>query len=179
MSTSSSTLTSSSVPRLSGSRVIAGHQPQQALHAVVDVHEGAGLLAVAPDFDLAAVRGQRDLAGDGGRRLFLAAVVGAQRAVDVVEAHDAGLEAVIVAVVTAQFLGEELLPAIAGLGIGRIGVLFLQGRDVGVILLVLRVDAGRGGEQETLHAVDCALASSMWVLIRMLLREMSASLAVM
>ena len=49
---------------------IRAHQPQRAFQAFVDVKEGAGLLAVAPDLDLAAVRRHRDFAADRGRRLL-------------------------------------------------------------------------------------------------------------
>ena len=39
------------------SREIGFHQPPDALNALVDIQERAGLLSIAPDFDLAAVRG--------------------------------------------------------------------------------------------------------------------------
>ena len=67
------------------------HDLADALDAVVDVHEAAGLLAVAPDLDLvlAGLLGVNHLAADRGRRLFAAAVPGAVRAVDIVEAGDA------------------------------------------------------------------------------------------
>ena len=94
------------------------HDRLDALEAVVDVHEAAGLLAVAPDLDLvlAGSLGLDDLAADGGRRLLAAAVPGAVRAVDVVEAGHARLEAEVLAEVAAHALGEELLPAVAVLG---------------------------------------------------------------
>src|SRR5437763_6043777 len=65
--------------------------------AVVDVHEGAGLLAVAPDLDLigSGVLGLEDLAADGGGGLFAASRPGAKGAVDVVVAGDAALDAVV------------------------------------------------------------------------------------
>ena len=125
----------------------------QAFDAVVDVHEGARLFAVAPDFDFATVAAHRNFAADRSRCFFLAAVVSSEWTVDVVEADDAGLEAVVIVVVAAELFGEQLLPAITGLGIGGHCVFFTQRCDVGIHLLALGVHASRGGEQETLHAV--------------------------
>ncbi len=126
-----------------------------AFGAVVDVHEGAGLLAVAPDFDLvgAGVLGLDDLAADGGGSLFAAAGPGAEGAVDVVVAGDAGLDAVVLFEVAAHALGEELLPAVAVFGQRGVGVRFLEGDDVGVGLLFGVVDAGGGGVEETLDTL--------------------------
>ena len=114
--------------------VAVGDQPDRALDAVVDVHEAAGLLAVAPDLDLvlAGQLGGDDLAADRGRRLLAAAVPGAVRAVDVVVARDAGGEAEVLAEVAAHALAEQLLPAVAVLRHGGVGVLFLERGDVGV-----------------------------------------------
>ena len=137
-----------------GSRMSLSVIMLDAAGAVVDVHEAAGLLAVAPDLDLvvAGVLGLDDLAADGGGGLFAAAGPGAEGAVDVVEAGDAALEAVVLFEVAAHALGEELLPAVAVFGQGGIGVGFLEGDDVGVGLLVGVVDAGGGGVEEALDA---------------------------
>src|SRR5688572_11872539 len=99
-----------------------------ALEAVGDVHERAGLLAVAPDLDLvlAGHLGLDDLAADRGGGLLAAAFPGAERAVDVVEARDARRDLPVLAEVAAHALGEELLPAVAVLRHRRVGVLFLQ-----------------------------------------------------
>ena len=147
-------LTSSSLPMFSGSMMSLCGQPDRAVGAVVDVHERAGLLAVAPDLDLVLARelGGDDLAADRGRRLLAAAVVGAFRAVDVVVARDAGGDAVVLAVVARHALAEQLLPAVAVLRQGGIGVLFLERGDVGVGLLVAVVDAGRRRIEEALGA---------------------------
>ena len=75
--------------------------------------------------------GGDDLAADGRRRLFPAAVAGAVRAVDIVIAGDAGLQAEVLAEVAAHALAEQLLPAVAVLGHGRIGVALLQRHDIG------------------------------------------------
>ena len=74
---------------------LAVHDLENAFHAIVDVHEAAGLLAVAPDFDFVGTgfHGVNHLAANGGRGFFAAAVPGAVRAVDVVEAGHARREA--------------------------------------------------------------------------------------
>ena len=90
MSASSLIEISRSWPRLSGSWIVGPHQPVDALDAVVDVAERARLLAVAPDLDLDVAGQLRDghLAADRRRRLLAAAVPGAERPEDVVEADD-------------------------------------------------------------------------------------------
>ena len=127
--------------------VVGAHQAVDALDAVVDVAERAGLLAVSPDLDLgvAGQLGDGDLAAQGGRGLLAAAVPGAERAEDVVEADGAGVEPVVLAVVLAEALDDELFPAVGVLGLGGIGVFLAQRLDVGVGLEVLGVDAGRRG----------------------------------
>src|SRR5262249_42229675 len=45
-------------------------EPKDTLETIVDVKERSGLLAVAPDLDLAAVLGLGDLAANSGRRLL-------------------------------------------------------------------------------------------------------------
>src|SRR5205814_9187440 len=92
-----------------GLGIVALRDPVDALDAVRDERERAGLLAVAPDLDLVAVGRNRHLARDGRRRLLAAAVVRALGAVDVVEPRDARLQAVIVAVVAAEELAVQLL----------------------------------------------------------------------
>ncbi len=134
---------------------VAPEEVLGALEAIGDIHEGAGLVAVAPDFDFvfAGEFGLDDLAANGGGGFFAAAVVGAVGAVDVVIAGDAGDEAEIFAEMAAHAFAEELFPAVAVFGQGGIGVLFLQGGDVFVALLVGVVDAGAGGVEIALDAV--------------------------
>ena len=88
---------------------IGVHQTNAAFDTVVDVHEAARLLAVAPDLDLvlAAALAWMHLAADGGRRLLAAAVPRAVGAVDVVEAGDPRLEAEVLAEVAAHALGNS------------------------------------------------------------------------
>src|SRR6202011_162746 len=94
---------------------VALRQPDRAVVAVVDIHERAGLLAVAPDLDLVLARelGSDHLAADGGRRPLAAASVGAFGTVDVVVARAPGGDAVILAVVAGHALAEKRLPAVA------------------------------------------------------------------
>ena len=146
-------VTSSSVPRLSGTLVARVHEAKQALDAVVDIAERPGLLAVAPDLDRPAWLGHGHLAAQRGRSLLASTLVGSERAVDVVEPHDPDIEVGFLGVVGAGLLGDELLPAVRVLGLGRKGVLFLQREDVGVGLPILGIDAGRRRVEIPLDAV--------------------------
>src|SRR5262249_6000947 len=133
---------------------VARRQLERARGAVVDVHEGAGLLAVAPDLDLVLARqlGGDHLAADRGRRLLAAAVIGAVRAVDVVVARHPRGHAEVLAEVPRHALAEQLLPAVAVLRHRRIGILLLERRHVRPGLLVAVVDAGRRRIEEALGA---------------------------
>ena len=126
-------------------QLLAVHDHVDALDAVVDIHEAAGLRAVAPDLDLAAaaVLGGDHLTADGRRGLLAAAVPGAVRAVDVVEAGDVRLQPTLLPVLLAEDLGHQLFPAVAALGHGGVGVRFLQRPDVGILLDRDVVRAGR------------------------------------
>src|SRR5215469_6266385 len=139
-----------------GFGVVAGHQPDQAFDAVVNEHEGAGLFTVAPDFDFAAALRESDLSGDGRGSLLLATLIGAERPVHVVKAHDPSFQLVVFFVVAAEFFGEQLLPAIARFGVGRNRVAFLERGHLGIALLVLRINASGGRKEKALHAVDPA-----------------------
>src|SRR5207245_11394861 len=65
----------------------AVHDPIDATDAVIDVHEAARLVALAPDLNLVVATKLclDDLAANGSGRLLPAAVPSAVRAVDVVE----------------------------------------------------------------------------------------------
>src|SRR5512140_2585596 len=132
-----------------GDQARAVHDQVDAVGAVVDEHVAAGLGAIAPNVDrmLAAVLGFDDLAAEGGGRLFAAAVPGAVRAEDVVEAGNVGFQAALGGVFLAEHFGDQLFPAVAALGHGRVGVGFLEGAHAGVALQVGVVGAGRGGEE--------------------------------
>src|SRR4029077_17072897 len=118
--------------------------------AIIDVHERARLFAVTPNFDLAAIVRQSDFARHSRRSLLFAAIIRAERAVDVVEAHRIGRQVMIVPVILAHFFGEQFLPSVAGLWVSRIGVFLDQRRYIRVLLLALGIHASRRGEQETL-----------------------------
>src|SRR5277367_1785285 len=123
--------------------VIRRHHADHAFDAIVHVHEGARLLAVTPDFDLAAVGLESDLAAHCGGSFFFSAVIGAKRPIDVVEAHNVGLKLVVVLIVAAQLLGIELFPSVARFGLGGNGVFFLQRSYVRIRLFAVRVNASR------------------------------------
>jgi hypothetical protein len=99
-----------------------------------------------PERDLGHLARQR------GGCLLPPAVPRAERTVDVVVAGNAGLEAVVLEEVTGHPLGEELLPAIAVLGIGRVGIRLGKRRDVRIGLLLPVVDARRAAVEEALRA---------------------------
>ena len=123
---------------------VAVHDGLGAVDAVVDVLEAAGLVAVAPDFDVvgAVEFGLDDFAADGGGGFFASAVEGAVGSVDIVVAGDAGLDAEVFAEVAAHAFGEEFFPAVAVFGVGGVGVFFLEAGVVGFALFVSGVDAG-------------------------------------
>jgi molybdopterin/thiamine biosynthesis adenylyltransferase len=60
-----------------------------------------------------------------------------------VEARHTRIDLALIAVVSAQLLGVELLPAVALFGIGRIRVLLSERPDTGLRLSVHRVHARR------------------------------------
>src|SRR4051812_24968147 len=93
---------------IDGVRNIGRHDPLDAIDAVIDVHEAAGLIAVAPDIDLmlAGGFGVDHFAADRGGGLFASAVPGAVRAVDIVEAGHTGVKAEIFSKVAAHALAE-------------------------------------------------------------------------
>lgn len=142
-------LTNSELPTLTGAALSAAVTPQGSFDAVVDVHQAAGLFAVAPDFDfvVAGERGLGDLAAQCGGGFFASAVVGAVDAVDVVVSGDAGLQAEVFAEVAAHALAEQFFPAVAVFGHGGVGVGFGECCHVGVHLFVGGVDAGGAGEE--------------------------------
>src|SRR5256885_15098214 len=103
--------------------MIGLHEAEYALDAVVDVAVGPGLVPVAPHLNFAAAAGEGDLAGNRGRRLLATAIIRPQRAEDVVEADHPRLEAVLLEIVPALPLREQLLPPVTVLRIRRIRML--------------------------------------------------------
>jgi hypothetical protein len=65
--------------------VITSHEANQSFNAIVHTHKRTRLLALIPDLNLIWIAGKRDLSADRRRRLFFATIIGAKRAVDVVE----------------------------------------------------------------------------------------------
>src|SRR5437879_1913189 len=116
------------------------HDPNETLHAILNVHEGSGLLSVTPDFNFATVGCLGNLSANCSRRLFPSAVVSPKRTVNVVEPYDSGFQVVVVPEVPAELLGVKLLPSITRLRLGGIGVLFFERGHLGALLFVLRVD---------------------------------------
>src|SRR5882757_1343989 len=129
------------VERLS---IIRSHDAMNALDAIIDIHERAGLLAIPPYLDLAGVWSACDLAAHRRRRLFTAAVIGAQRAIYVVEAHNARGETVVFHIILAEFLRVELLEAITFFRLRGKRVLLAQRRYIRGGLQALRIDASGG-----------------------------------
>ena len=135
--------------------VVRVHEAVDALDTVVDVHERAGLLAVAPDLDgrvparsaLLAAEELRvgHLPHHRGGSLLPSTLPRPEFAVDVVEPDGPGLHPVVALVIVAEELGEELLPTVGVLRGGRVRVVLLERRRVGRGLEMLRVDARRGG----------------------------------
>ena len=80
-------------------------------------------------------------------RFLTSAIPGAVRAIDVVEAGDVGLQAALGPVFLAEHFRHQLLPAVAALGHGRIGIRFFQRAHVRVLLQGGVVGAGRGREE--------------------------------
>jgi len=134
---------------------IGMHDLLRPFHAVVDVHERAGLRPVAPDHDLlvAGELPRNRLAREGRRGLFPPAVVGAERTVHVVVARDAGREPEVLPEVAAHPLAEELLPAVAVFGQGRVGIRLRKRLHIGGVLLLGVVDAGAGGVEEAIDII--------------------------
>lgn len=121
-------------PEVDGPCISGVHDAEKAIHAVINVAVTTRLLPVTPHFDLAGVLGERDLAADGSRGFLAATLVGPERSVDVVEAHDTDVEAVVLVIVSRHLFGEELLPAVPLLRLSGIRVGLLERRDVRVHL---------------------------------------------
>ena len=87
---------------------VAPEEVLGSLEAIGDVHEGPGLMSVAPDFDIVFTGefGFDDFSADRGGGFFAATVVGAVGSVNVVEAGDAGDEAEIFAEMSAHAFAE-------------------------------------------------------------------------
>mmetsp|Transcript_22514 Transcript_22514/g.73858 ORF Transcript_22514/g.73858 Transcript_22514/m.73858 type:complete len:367 (-) Transcript_22514:147-1247(-) len=135
-----------------GLLVVGSHHAVQSLNSIVDVAEASCLLAISPHLEL--LRSSKRLTQEGSWRLLASSLPGSVRTVDVVEAHDTELDlGVVDAVPPAAFLRGKFLKAVGILGMSWPGVLLTETRVCRIQLLVLRVDAGAGGVQETLHTI--------------------------
>lgn len=76
--------------------------PEDALDALVNEGEGAGLFAVAPHLEVLA--GCNSFSAESGRGLLTSALPGSVRAVDVVEAANSALHAEVFRVMLAKLL---------------------------------------------------------------------------
>jgi hypothetical protein len=92
-----------------------------------------------PALDHIGIAGKYHFAADRRQWVLLAAMIGAQRSVHIVEIHDAGFDLIVVPLITTQLFGTRLLPSVTRLGL-RGKTIFLTRRGyVGVLLLTLRV----------------------------------------
>ena len=112
---------------------------------VVDEHEAARLFAVAPDFDFVMAGEFRGDHLSANRRggLLAPAIEGAVGTVNVVVARDSRFETEVFAEMPAHPFAKELFPTIAVFRIGRVGILFLQARNVGTLLFEAGIDTRR------------------------------------
>src|SRR5262249_53890586 len=105
--------------------------------------ERAGLLSISPDLYLVGINSVRDLAAHRRRRLLAAAIVGAQRAVHIVETYDTRRQTIILRVVLAELLRIELLEAVTFFRLRGKRVLLAQRCYIRGSLQAMRIDAGR------------------------------------
>jgi len=139
-------------PQIQWLETLGAHHPVETFDTVVDVAIGAGLLAVAPDLDRIHGVGYRHLAANRRGRFLTAAVVSAERTVNIVEPNDSGLQAEVLRVVPAGPFHIQLLPSVPVRGVGGISV-FLLWSDVRVVLQVAWVDAGARCVQQSPHTI--------------------------
>src|ERR1043166_5690925 len=95
-------------PQVERFQDVTGEDGLRSLKAVIDVHETAGLMAVAPDFNFMLSRelGLDDFPADCGRRLFPPAIVSAIRPINIMETGDAGLNPKILTKMAAHSFAE-------------------------------------------------------------------------
>ena len=116
------------------------HDPVDAFYAIIDVHEGTGLLPISPDLDLTTIRCQSHLSTDSRWSLLPAPLVRTQGSIDVMEADYPRFKAIIFVEEAAQLFHKELLGTISLFWICGISVVFLQVSNLRTFLKVLWVD---------------------------------------
>ena len=126
-----------------------------SLYAIIDVHEAASLMAIAPDFNFTTSGhfGFNNLAADRSRRFFSAAGPSAVWSVNIVKACNAAFQAEILFKMAAHPFTEKFFPAVAVFRQCRISILFFQRNDIGSRLFLAVVDTSGRRVKETLHAL--------------------------
>src|SRR5690606_10249710 len=110
-------------PDIYGPREIRSHEPQCSLDALVNVQEGTGLLAIAPNLDFSPIRSFCHFAADSCRCLFPAAGPSPFRPEYVVVPCDTNLHTVVSMVRQIEPLAKQLFPsvfAVRSCGIRRV-----------------------------------------------------------
>src|SRR5690348_1409644 len=135
-----------------GHKLIAMHDPIDALNAIVYIHETSRLVAVTPDFDRTAlcVDGLDHLAANGSGSFLASAVPRAVRAIDVVESGGEGPQPALRPILLTKHLRDQFLPAVATLRHGGVSIGLAQRSNVGVLLKLSIVDASRRREEVSL-----------------------------
>mmetsp|Transcript_1725 Transcript_1725/g.2799 ORF Transcript_1725/g.2799 Transcript_1725/m.2799 type:complete len:211 (-) Transcript_1725:232-864(-) len=132
--------------------VVTGKYAVKAFYRIVYVAERAGLQAVTPHLEFRL--GAKSFAQECRGGLLATTAPGAVGAIDVVKAHDTELDlGEVHSVPPAALLRDKLLKAVGILGVCRPRILFLKTGVGRVELLMLGVDAGAGGVQESLHTI--------------------------
>src|SRR5438128_3879407 len=134
--------------------MIAGsHDANESFHTIIHIYKRACLFPISPDLDLAAIFSESHLAANGSRCLFFPALVSTNRSVDVVKTRNPHVDAVILAIVTAELLSKKFFPAVARLGVCGKNVFLAKRGYVGVFLFALVVDTCRRREQKPPNSV--------------------------
>src|SRR4030095_9092726 len=99
-----------------------------AFYTIIYVTKGASLFAIPPNlnFRVAGQLSDSDFPAHGGRRLLPATIPGSQWSEDIVKTHYAGFKPVILSIVRAQPLSNQLLPAVGILWLGPLSIFFLK-----------------------------------------------------
>lgn len=118
-----------------------------AFEAIGDVHERAGLITIAPDFDFVFSGKFRidDFATNGSGGFFSTAVPGAERSVNIVESGDARRNFEVFSEVAAHAFAEEFFPAISIFGHCGISVFFAKECFDFLFALFVRIVHARAG----------------------------------
>src|SRR5437870_5355058 len=85
------------------------HETRQTLDAIADIAEAARLTAIPPDLNCPSRLCLSNLAANCSGRLLPPTLICAEGSVDVVEANNSGIQAVVSPVVIHQLFGEEFL----------------------------------------------------------------------